>query len=153
MKAELLVRDALQEIGQQAAEQPVKADEMATGIRYANRIANSYTKLGLGWTNITSSSQEVTVPVWAEWWLVLMLAKALMPQFPSVDDSTKFTLEANLKAAWKNLLDNQQELPVTTYPSTLPVGSGNEWTWSDRFYPVDDNNILQENGDNILLED
>lgn len=153
MKASDAVRDALQEIGQQAAEQPVKADEMATGIRYANRIASSYTKLGLGYTTITSSSQEITIPPWAEWWFVLMLAKALMPQFPSVDDSTKVTLEQNLKEAWKNLLDNQQETPVTTYPYTLPRGSGNEWVWSNRFYAEDDNNILQENGDNILLED
>lgn len=153
MKAEMYVRDALQEIGQQAAEQPVKADEMATGIRYANRIASSYAKLGLGYTYITSSSQEVTIPTWAEWWFVLMLAKALMPQFPSVDDSTKITLDQNLREAWKNLLDNQQENPVTTYPSTLPIGSGNEYVWNDRFYPVDENNILQENGDNILLED
>ena len=152
MKAEVLVRDALQEIGQQAAEQPVKPDEMATGIRYANRIASSYSDLGLGWTTITSASQEVTIPNWAEWWFVLRLAKALMPQFPSVDDSTKITLDQNLKEAWQNLLDNQQDIPETTYPYTLPRGSGNEWVWNSRFYPVDDNNILQENGDNILLE-
>lgn len=152
MKAEDAVRDALQEIGQQAAEQPVKADEMATGIRYLNRIMSSYAKLGLGYTYITSSSQVVTIPTWAEWWTVLKLAKALIPQFPSVDDSTKVTLEQNLKEAWKNLLDNQQELPVTTFPYTLPVGSGNESVWGPIFYPVDDDNILQENGDNILLE-
>ena len=153
MKAADAVRDALQEIGQQAAEQPVKPDEMATGIRYLNRLMFSYTKLGLGYTVITSSSQEVTIPVWAEWWAVLMLAKALMPQFPSVDMETKVTLEDNLKTAWRNLLDNQQEAPVTTYPYTLPRGSGNESCWNSRFYPEDDNNILQENGDNILLED
>lgn len=153
MKAADAVRDALQEIGQQAAEQPVKPDEMATGIRYLNRLMFSYTKLGLGYTVITSSSQEVTIPIWAEWWTVLMLAKALMPQFPSVDMETKVTLEDNLKTAWRNLLDNQQETPVTTYPNTLPRGSGNESYWNGRFYPEDDNNILQENGDNILLED
>lgn len=152
MKAHDAVRDALQEIGQQAAEQPVKPDEMATGIRYMNRIASSYIKLGLGYTTITSSSQVVTVPVWAEWWLVLMLAKALMPQFPAVDDSTKFTLDSNLKTAWKNLLDNQQELPTTRPNGSLPVGSGNEGIYGTNFYPESDDSLLQENNDNILLE-
>lgn len=152
MNAETAVRDALQEIGQQAAEQPVKPDEMSTGIRYLNRLMQSYSRLGLGYTFITSSSQEVTVPIWAEWWTVLILAKALMPQFPSVDDSTKITLDQNLKTAWKNLLDNQQELPTTQNPHALPIGSGNECIYGNRFYCNDNDSILQENSDNILLE-
>lgn len=152
MKAEVLIRDALTEIGQQSPLQSLKAEDSATGIRYLNRLMSSYAKLGLGYTIVSSASDEVTIPTWAEWWAVLLLAKALIPQYPSVSDSDKFTIEQNLKDAYRNLLSNQQELPTTSYPYTLPIGSGNECVYGNRFYPEDDNNILQENGDNILLE-
>ncbi len=153
MKVEECVRDALQEIGQQAAEQPVQPDEMATGIRYLNRMMLGIAYLGLGYTVVTSASNTMTIPTYAEEWVVLALAKRLIPQFPSVDPETKFTLNENLKEAWNNLLKEAVQLESLTMPSTLPIGSGNEDCLSARFYPEDDNNILQESGDNILLED
>lgn len=154
MKAEELIRDALQEIGQQAAEQPVQPDEMATGIRYLNRLMLGVAYLGLGYTVITSNSQTVTIPTYAQEWAVLALAARLIPQFPSVDDSTKADIRENLKNAWNNLLLQNGAEPEMSYPYTLPVGSGNEdCLTSTRFYPEDDNNILQESGDDILLED
>jgi hypothetical protein len=152
MKAEVLIRDALTEIGQQSPLQSVRAEDMATGIRYLNRLMSSKAKLGLGYTIVTSSSDEITIPTWSESWAVLLLAKALIPQYPSVSDSDKITLDQNLREAYDDMLSNQQTLPTTSYPYTLPVGSGNQGVYSERFYPADENNILQENGDNILLE-
>lgn len=152
MKAETVVRDALQEIGQQAAEQPVKADEMATAIRYMNRFMFGFAYLGLGYTVVTSSSQEITIPDYAHEWLILGLAKRLIPSFPSVDDSTKADIRDNYNIAYNNLLLQNGQAPEMSFPSTLPVGSGNENCYGEIFYPEDENNILQENGDNILLE-
>ena len=152
MKAEIYVRDALQEIGQQAAEQPIKPDEMATGIRYMNRFMRSFAYLGLGYAIITSSSQEVTIPQYAEEWLMLGLAKRLMPSFPSVDDSTKADIREAYNIAYNNLLLQNGQAPEMSFPSTLPVGSGNGDCYDEIFYPEDANNILQEDRNNILLE-
>ncbi len=44
----------------------------------------------------------------------------------------------------------------TSFPCTLPVGSGNEWENSsianDKFYLCPDDTTLTEEGDNINLE-
>jgi len=152
MKVEECIRDALQEIGQQAAEQPVQPDEMATGIRYLNRLMSEYAYLGFGYAIASSSSQTVICPTYAENWVVLALAKRLMPQFPSVDDSTKADLNANLNTAWNNVLMQNGKEPEQSLPYILPIGSGKEYEYNSRFYPEDDNNILQESGDNLLVE-
>ena len=153
MKAEVLVRDSLQEIGQQAAEQPVQPDELATGIRYFNRLMRGYAWLGLGFTTLVSGSDEVTIPAFAEDWAVCLLAKRLSTQFPSLPDSDKVTLDANLKEAWNNMMLQVDVSLEQSYSYTLPVGSGNEnRLFIDRFYPEDDDNILQEDGNDILLE-
>ena len=152
MKAEEAIRDALQEIGQQAAEQPLTPDETATAIRYMNRMMLSIAYLGLGWTTVTSSSDTLTIPTYAQEWLILGLAKRLIPSFPSVDDSTKVDIRDNLNIAWNNLLLGNGAVPEMSYDYRLPVGSGNESVHGTRFYPEDENNILQEGGDDILLE-
>jgi len=151
MKAEELIRDALQELGQQAAEQPVQADEMATGIRYLNRLMRGVDYLGLGFTIITSGSQEVTIPAYAEEWVVFKLAIRMASQFPPTDQIQ--IISANERQAWSNLLAQHQELPQMRYDDRLPVGSGNDdGVYSDRFYPPSADSILTESGDNILLE-
>lgn len=153
MKAEDLIRDALQELGRQAAEQPVSGDDMSTGIRYLNRLMRGVDYLGLGYTIITSGSQTVTIPAYAEEWAVFKLATRLSAQYPPTDQIP--IIAANEREAWSNLLKQHQELPVMQYPGTLPVGSGNSCgdSFDVRFYPEDENSILTEDGDHILLED
>ena len=152
MKAEDLIRDALQELGRQAAEQPVTGDDMATGIRYLNRMMLGVDYLGLGFTIITSGSQAVTIPTYAEEWAVFALAIRLAPQYPPTDQLAN--IEENKKSAWSNLLKQHQELPVMKLPNTLPIGSGNECdgVFSRRFFPECDSSILTEDGDHILQE-
>jgi len=152
MTAEELIRDALQELGQQAAEQPVQADELQTGIRYLNRLMRGYDWLGLGYTVITSGSQSVTIPTYAEEWAVFKLALRLAPQFPPTDQLS--VISANEKQAWTNLLQQHQTLPEMSFDDRMPIGSGNEdGSYSEKFYPPNENSILTEGGDNILLED
>lgn len=81
MKASEWIRDALQELGVQAAEQEVGGDHFKTGARYANRLMASYDNLGLGYTVIAEASDEVTIPPYAEEWAVIALAVRLSPQF------------------------------------------------------------------------
>jgi len=152
MKAEELIRDALQELGRQAAEQPISGDDTATGIRYINRMFRGVDYLGLGFTVITSASQTVTIPAYAEEWAVFKLATRLASQYPPTDQIQ--IIAANERDAWSNLLNQHQELPVMQLPGTLPIGSGNECdsVLSTRFYPEDESSILTEDGDHILLE-
>jgi hypothetical protein len=152
MTAEELIRDTLQEIGQQAAEQPVQPDEMQTGIRYLNRLMRGFEWLGLGYTVITSSSQTVTIPAYAEEWVVFKLALRLASQFPPTDQIQ--IIATNEKQAWTNLLQHHQALPEMSFDDRMPIGSGNEdGSYSEKFYPPNENSILTEGGDNILLED
>lgn len=153
MKAEELARDALQELGQQAAEQPVQPDEMQTAIRYMNRLARGVDYLGLGWTTITSGSQTVTIPAYAEEWFVFKLALRMAAQFPPTDQI--MSIAANEREAWANLLLQHQSVDVYSYPATLPIGSGNydNGCYGYTFYPETEDNILQENGNDILTED
>jgi hypothetical protein len=152
MKAEELIRDALQELGQQAAEQPVQPDEMQTGIRYLNRLMRGVDHLGLGFTIITSSSQEVTIPAYAEEWAVFKLAIRMASQFPPTDQIQ--IISANERQAWSNLLAHHQELPQMRFDDRMPIGSGNEdGAYSERFYPPNESSVLTESGDHILLED
>lgn len=153
MKAEELIRDALQELGRQAAEQPISGDDTATGIRYINRMFRGVDYLGLGFTVITSASQTVTIPAYAEEWAVLKLATRLAAQYPPTDQV--MIIAENEREAWANLLIQHQEAPVMSYPDTLPIGSGNTCggVYDPVFYPTDEQNILTEDGDNILLED
>lgn len=152
MKAEDLIRDALQEIGRQAAEQPISGDDMATGIRYINRMFRGVDYLGLGFTVITSGSQTVTIPAYAEEWAVFKLATRLASQYPPTDQVQ--IIASNERDAWSNLLKQHQELPSMTMPCTMPVGSGNEGcgVYDNRFYPCDNDDILTEDGDHILQE-
>lgn len=150
MKAEELIRDSLQEIGVQAAEQPIRPDVMQTGIRYLNRLMYGVDYLGLGYTVVDSASDEVTIPPYAEEWAVFKLAIRLAPQFPPTDQLQAIML--NEREAWTNLLAQHQEAPVTKFTGTVPVGSGNQDMWWPVFYPEDESNILTESGDNILLE-
>jgi len=41
----------------------------------------------------------------------------------------------------------------TQFPCTLPIGSGNEYDDSYRFYPCVEDELLTETGGSILLED
>lgn len=150
MKAEELIRDSLQEIGVQAAEQPITSDVMQTGIRYLNRLMYSVDYLGLGYTVVSSSSDEVTIPPYAEEWAVFKLATRLASQFPPTDQLQVVMM--NERDAWANLLSQHQESPVTKFTGTVPVGSGNQDMWDPVFYSEDESNILTESGDNILLE-
>jgi hypothetical protein len=132
MIVEDAVRDAFAEIGQQAAEQPVQAHQMSTAIRYLNRFMAAFAYLELGYVAVDSSSDTIVVPSYAEEWVVLKLATKLAASFPSTEQLS--TIVANEREAYNNLLIQQPRVCPQDFPSTLPVGSGNECVFGDRFY-------------------
>lgn len=150
MKTEDWVRDALQELGQQAAEQPVTDDMMATGIRYGNRLMQSHAYLGLGFTVVTSASDTVTIPAFAEDWAVKALAIRLAGQFGAFDglDALKVEADETYVSMLRNIdLDISQDMP-----DTLPVGTGNQTQTFSKFFPRTENNELTEASDFVILE-
>lgn len=152
MKASEWIRDSLQELGMLAAEQPVTPDQFQTGIRYANRLMASHENLGLGYTVIANANDEVTIPPYAEEWAVIALAVRLSPQFGP--NETLGELKMNERVAYNQMLNHIPMDISCDYPSTLPVGSGNECASGDiRFYPGEENNLATEQGDYLIAED
>lgn len=153
MKAEELIRDALQELGVQAAEQPITPDQVQTGIRYTNDMMEEYDYLNLGYSIIDSASDDITVPGFARTWMKKQLALHLAPQFTATSMVPMIAQQAS--RALDNLLMQSLEIGEMSMPPTLPVGSGNELWNSDNltFYPEDDETIDTEDGQNILTED
>lgn len=153
MKAEELIRDALQELGVQAAEQPITPDQIQTGIRYTNDMMEEYDYLNLGYSIIDSASDDITVPGFARTWMKKQLALHLAPQFTATSMVPMISQQAS--RALDNLLMQSLEIGEMSMPATLPVGSGNE-LWNDdglTFYPEGPETIETEDGQNILTED
>jgi hypothetical protein len=152
MKANELIRDSLQELGQLAAEQPITADQYATGIRYANRMFRKYAYLGLGFTILTNANETVTIPGYAEEWAVKQLGVTMASQYGVFDGL--MDLKQDSRTAYNDMLRNIDFDYSNQMPSGLPVGlSVEENHCRDPFYPPDDDLILNESGGYIGLED
>lgn len=151
MKAEELIRDALQEIGQVAAEQPITADQYATGLRYTNRLFRQHAYLGLGFTVLTSASDTVTIPSYADEWAVKALAARMAGQYAALDGVDYLKNEERI--AYNLMLRNIDFDYSNAYPAGLPVGLAVERnSFIDPFYPVDDDLILNESGGYIAVQ-
>lgn len=149
-----LITDALGEILVSAAEQSVEPVEMSTGIRYLNRMMASFATNGvaLGFTVVTSPSSAITVADGAIDGMVANLALRLAPQF---DVATTPELIAAAKDGYTAMLKIAVTITPTSFPCTLPIGSGNEQVDSfigDKFYGCPDDTVLTEEGGNIQLE-
>ncbi len=151
MKASDLIRDALQELGQLSAEQPITADQYATGVRYANRMFASFSYLGLGFTVLLSASETVTIPSFADEWAVKALAVRMASQYAAFDGLQDLKMDA--KTAYNEMIKNLDFDYNTVLPSGLPVGLAVESDFSvDAFYPNDEDAILTESGRYIAAE-
>jgi hypothetical protein len=152
MKVEDLVRDSLQELGVQAAEQPITSDQIQTGIRYTNRMMTSLDYLNLGFTIVDDASDEITVPPFCDEWMVKALAVRLSPQFGGT--SMLPIIMEDRDTAYANMLMQLVEVDPSCYPSRLPVGAGNQQDDTNiRFYPGQNQVLEKEDGQDILTEE
>jgi len=151
MKAEELIRDALQEIGQLAAEQPITADQYATGIRYANRMFLQHNYLGLGFTVLSSSADTVTIPTYAEEWAVKSLGVRMAGQYGAYDGLGD--LKSDARDAYNLMLRSIDFDYSQAFPAGLPIGVHIERQRGSRpFYDADEDLELSESGGFIALE-
>lgn len=147
--ANTVIRDALQELLVQASEQPIQPNEATDAMRYLNRMMSSWSSKGidLGYTPVTSLGDEITVPDGALEGIVLNLAIKIAPQY---DVAVSMDLRINAKDAYQTILRIARVRPLSKFPGTLPVGSGNEGddTFSDtHFYSGEESGILSEGTD------
>lgn len=149
MKAAEWIKDALLEIGVQAASQSVSPDKFQSGIRYANRLMSSHDNLGLGYTELSNANDEVTIPPYAEEWAVYALAVRLNTQFGPNQDIVE--LKDKERTAYRQMLKHIDIDMSVSYPSILPTGSGNGY-FNNFYHGGGDNYLLTEQGDYILTE-
>lgn len=159
--ADQVVRAILQEIIVADSEQQLVASEAQDTIFAMNNWMQAQAALGipLGYTLVSDLSDEVTVSGGALQGIIANVAMEIAPQFdaeitPALINKAKVGLDAMRKIA-------RSIIPMV-HPSTMPIGSGNEFEWDggfgvfggNRFYPGhDDNEILTEDNGSILLED
>lgn len=131
--AQALIDDALQEIVVLGAESAAEGSEAQSAIRYLNRMMARWTARGytLGYTDVDSLSDSVTVPDYALDAIVSNLALSLASQYgvmPSQD------LVARANSSIKTVRLNTISAGTTARPNTLPLGAGNWEAGDDEMY-------------------
>ena len=149
-----IIVDALEDLVVQADEAPIEPSEAQAAIRYLNDRMAVWDAMGiaLGYTRVLKLSDVVTVPDGA-----IMGIKAQL----SVDLAEKFGVDVRLGTikravdglkAIRNLADLRAK--SMSYPSTLPIGSGNaQESVYDPYYSESEGTILTETGGSIALEE
>ena len=152
MLANELIRDAYQEIGKVAAQQPITGDETMTAIRYLNNLMYSKAYIIQDYTVVVSASDEITTPDVFNMWLIKALAIKLSTQFGTLE--SYMPLKEDAKEAWQSVLIQLQSIPAPQLNGSTPYGSGNRgYGRTDKFYRESDNGVLTEQGTTIIVED
>jgi hypothetical protein len=152
-----VIKSALQEILVQASESPIEADEAQDALVYLNRLMSMYDADGinLGYTAVTSLASPITVADGAIMGIVKNLAVTLFPQFSAPGTQINPILIQEARDGLKVMEKLGVFIIPTSYPDTLPIGSGNEWDsgWNDHFYSDAALAVTTEQGGFIAVED
>lgn len=153
MLASDLIRDAYQEIGKVASQQPITGDDTATAIRYLNNLVYSKAHIITDYTVVDSGSDEITTPDVFNLWLIKALAIKLSPQYGTLEGYGP--LKEDESEMWNSVLIQLSRIPAPQLNNNVPYGSGNKMPGShtDRFYPEADNGVLSEQNATIIVED
>lgn len=144
----------LQEILVHGAESELEAVEFQDTVFAMNNYmtAQAANGINLNYTVVSNLGDPITVPAGALQGIIANVAVMIAPQFGAQVDQA-------LIAKAKLGLDAMRKLGITiqpmAYPSTLPVGAGNEGDGNfsnDHFYPGPEENLITETGQNIGLE-
>ena len=102
-----IVEDALNDIEVKSSETSISPNEMATGIRYLNRLMVSFASSGLnlGYSKATSETETFTAPDWAEDMVITHLGIRLAPSFGvTVSTALAITAAEMMKVVRKRLV-------------------------------------------------
>jgi hypothetical protein len=151
--AQQVIDLSLKAIMVQGADAELQADEYNDAIFSLNTMMLAYDAQGiaLGYTEVSSLSDEITVPAGALRGIIYNLAIDIAPQYggeisPGVTNAASAGEDAMLNIA--------VEAGTSAMPSTLPRGTGNYYQsgYDYRFYPDLEAEILGETAGAIGLE-
>jgi len=149
-----VAKASLQRILVQNSEADLEADEYQDFIFSMNNymLALDAQGIALGYTEVSSLGDDVTVPTGALRGIIANMAIEVAPDYNGV-------ISAGLQVAAQDGLRAMrrlgQSMPSSQYPDTLPVGSGNEGcdnSYVSHFYPDLEAEILAETTGSIGLE-
>lgn len=152
-----IVKDALSEITAYGAEASIEAVDSQLAIRYMNRMMAAFSVDGidLGYTNVDSLGDDITVADGAIEGIVAQLAVRLWDQFNEDAMPVPPTLLARANSAKETMRGIAVNIGASEFPNTLPIGSGNEGTTlnDNHFYSDLEEEILAESNGSLGLED
>ena len=149
-----IAKASLQRILVQASEADLEPDEYQDYIFAMNNymLALDAEGVKLGYTEVSSLGDEVTVPVGALRGLIANMAIEVAPDYSGVISPGLVTAASEGLKAMRRL---GQTIVATAYPSTLSIGSGNEHGRlynNEHFYSDLESEILAETTGAITLE-
>ena len=148
-----VTKASLQRIVVQASEADLEPDEFQDAIFAMNNYMLALDAQGvtLGYTEVLDLGDEVTIPVGALRGLIANLAIEIAPDYNGIISQG---LVVAAEAGYKAMLHLGNRIGATKFPSTLPIGSGNEdTTYLNRhFFPGLEAQILAETSGAIGLE-
>jgi len=149
-----LIKASLQELVVQDVEAPLEPSEYQDSIFYLNNFMFGLDAKGiaLGYTEVSSLGDVITVPPGAIQGIIKNLALELAPQFDVAVPPELFAQAAMTMGTLEHLGVHNGD---SFYPSTLPIGSGNERNnYQNRhFYHDRAQEILTEANGAIATED
>lgn len=153
MKASSLINQAFSDIGKKANENPISGQEMQDAIDALNLMMYSYDRLGLGHTEVTSSSDDITTPAYSWLWMRKKLAQLLAPEYGRLESYV--FLDTQEKDAFAAIRIALGRIGPPQLDGRVPIGSGNQspGAWEDRFYQESDAGILTQTNQDIITED
>ena len=146
-----VIKASLQRILVQASEADLEPDEYQDAIFAMNNFMMSLDADGvhLGYTQVKNLGDDITIPVGALRGLIANLAIEISPDYSgTITDA----LASSAKLGLDVMRKIGQSIPVSSFPSTLPTGSGNDYGENYHFYN-EESKILGENSGLIGLED
>lgn len=151
--AQEVINDALQELIVQAIEQPIEAVDFQIARRYMNRFMDEIAADGvtLGYTEVNNPADLITIANGAINGLVYNLALQLATTY---DVAVSPELAVKAANSLRIMTKIATQIGPSSYPDTLPIGSGNENSYVDtyHFYPEDPQTVNTESDGVIGLE-
>ena len=149
--ASTLIRDAYRDIGKGAAQQSIKPYMTDAAIVALNDLMASQ-PYNMGYTEITSGSDQITTPEYTWVWMRKALAIDLAPEFGVLESYP--LLERQMQKAWSNIKLRIAQIPAPEVMDTVPMGSGNvEPGDCHQYYTETDDGVLSEQNAQIIVED
>ena len=147
-----VIKAAFQKILVQASEADLVASEYQDAIMTLNMLMADWESEGisLAYTTVVDLTDTLTVPDGAINGIVNNLALELAPEY---DVTPSPLLVTSAASSMKTVRKLGQSLFATEFPTTLPIGSGNDsYLYSDRYYDGDEHNDTVTNEDDIVVD-